>query len=152
VLDDIAVGALAENPARKHPPPFVVPLILHRQLDERAGFGRVLPRRGFFASAQADDRAPDACRFARLHFELADQPVALVQQADDGDAIGHRGRALDPADFLPHAFGFGDGRNRGAAIARRWRPVASRQRGRGQQRDQRGRNSARHYSSGRQAS
>jgi hypothetical protein len=152
VLDDIAVGAFAENPARKDAPPFIVALILYRQLDKGAGFGRVLPRRGLLARAQPHDRAPDARRFAGLHFQLADQSVAFVEQADDRDALGHRGRALDPADFLPHPFGFGDRRYRRAAIALRRRPLACRQRGRGEQRDQRGRNPARHYSPGRQAS
>src|SRR3546814_2062839 len=36
--------------------PFVVALVLHGQLDEGAGFGRVLPWRGRLARAQADDR------------------------------------------------------------------------------------------------
>src|SRR3546814_2972757 len=39
-----------------------------------------------------------AHRFAGLHLELANQAVALVEQADDGDALGHRGRAFDAAD------------------------------------------------------
>jgi hypothetical protein len=154
VLDDVAVGPLAENPARKDAIPFIVALILHRQLDERAGFGRILPRRGRLARAQPDDRVADARRFAGLHLKIADQPVALVEQADDGDTLGHRGRAFDAADFLRHAFGFRDRRDRGAAISLRRRPVAGSQRGRGQKRDQRGRNLARHagFHSGRQAS
>jgi len=139
VLDDIAVGPLAENPARKHPSPFVVALILHRQLDERPGFGRVFPRRGLLARAQPDDRPADSHHIARRHLQLADQPVAFVEQADHRDALGHRGRALDAADFLRDALGFGDGRHRRAAISLRRRPVARGERGRGQQRDQRGR-------------
>jgi len=51
VLDHIAIGPFAEDPARKDAVPFVVALILHRQLDEGAGFGRILPRRGLFAGA-----------------------------------------------------------------------------------------------------
>jgi hypothetical protein len=105
VLDHVAFGPLAENPARKDAIPFVVALILHRQLDEGAGFGRVFPRRGLLAGAQADDRTAHARRIARLHLQLADQPVALVEQAEHRDAFGHRGRPLDPADFLRHAFG-----------------------------------------------
>jgi hypothetical protein len=154
VLDHVAVGPLAENPARKDAIPFVVALILHRQLDERTRFGRIFPRRRLFARAQPDDRAADACRFAGLHLEFADEPVAFVEQADDGYALGHRGRAFDAADFLPHAFGFGDGRDCGAATRFRRCPVAGGQRGRGHKRDQRGRNLARHagFHSGRQAS
>jgi hypothetical protein len=139
VLDDVAVGAFAENPARKDAAPFVVALILYRQLDESPGFGRIFPRRGLFARAQPDDRAADPRDFAGLHLELADQPVAFVEQADDGDALGHRGRPGDAADFLRHAFGFGDRRHRRAAIALRRRPVAGGERARRQQRDQRGR-------------
>jgi hypothetical protein len=124
VLDDVAVGPLAENPARKDAAPFVVALILHRQLHERAGFRRVFPGRGLLARTQPDDRAPDARRFAGLHFEFADQPVPLIEQADNRDALRHRGRALDAADFLRDAFGFGDGRHRRAAIALGRRPIA----------------------------
>jgi hypothetical protein len=152
VLDDVAIGPFAENPARKDPAPSVVALILHRQLDERAGFGRILPRRGLLARAQAYNGASDARRFAGLHFELADQPVAFVEQADDGDALGHRGRTLNAADLLRNAFGLGHRRNGRAAIALGRRPVASAQRGRGQQREQRSRGPTRHYSPGRQAS
>jgi hypothetical protein len=152
VLDDIAVGAFAENPARKDAPPFVVALILHRQLDKGAGFGRILPRRGLLARAQPDDRPADPRSFAGFHLKLADQPVPLVEQADDGDALGHRGRAFDPADLVGDAFGFGDGLHRRAAIPFRRRPVAGRNRTRGQQRDQRSRRPPRHYSPGRQAS
>jgi hypothetical protein len=154
VLDDVAVGPFAENPARKDAIPFVVALILHRQLHKCPRLRRIFPRRGLLARAQPHDRAADARDIAGLHLEVANKPVALVEQTDDGDAIGHRGRAFDTADFLRHAFGFGDGRHRRAVIALRWRPVARGQRGRGQKRDQRGRNRARHagFHSGRQAS
>ncbi|MBE1527818.1 hypothetical protein GGC65_002274 [Sphingopyxis sp. OAS728] len=156
MLDDIAVGPLAEDPARKDAAPFVVALILHRQLDKRTRFGRIFPRRGLLARAQPHDRAADPRDIAGLHLEIADQPVALVEQADDGDTVGHRGRALDAADFLRHTFGFGDGRDGGAASRFRGCPVAGGQRGRSQKRDQRGRNLARHAglhsAPGRQAS
>ena len=108
MLDHIAVGPFLEQPARKDAIPFVVALVLHRELHEGTGFGRVFPWRGLFAGAQADDRAADARRIAGLHFEIADQPVTLVEQAEHGDAFGHRRRALDAADFLRHAFRFGD--------------------------------------------
>src|SRR3546814_1625554 len=85
MLDHVAVGPLAENPARKDAAPFVVALVLHGQLDESPRFGRVFPRRGHLARAHPHDRAADAHRRAGLHLELADQPVALVEQADDGD-------------------------------------------------------------------
>jgi hypothetical protein len=108
VLDDVAVGPFTENPARKDAIPFVVALILHRQLDKGAGFGRVFPRRSRLARAQANDRTADSRCVARLHLDIADQPVTLVEQADHRDAFTHRGRAFDAADFLRHAFGFRD--------------------------------------------
>jgi hypothetical protein len=108
VLDHVAVGPLAKNPARKDAIPFVVALVLHRQLHERAGFGRIFPRRSLLACAQPHDRTADPRRFAGLHLEVADEPVTFVEQADHRDTLGHRGRALDPADFLRHAFGFGE--------------------------------------------
>jgi hypothetical protein len=137
MLDHVAVGPLPENPARKDAAPFVVALVLHRQLDESPRFGRVFPRRGHFARAHPHDRAADAHRRAGLHLEFANQPVALVEQADDGDALGHRRRAFDAADFLRHPFGFGGGRYGRAAARLRRRPVACRQRGRRDKRQER---------------
>jgi hypothetical protein len=133
VLDHVAVGPLAENPARKDAIPFVVALILHRQLHERTRLGRILPRRGLLACAEPHDSAADARRFAGLHLEIADEPVTLVEQTDDGNAVGHRGRAFDAADFLRHAFGFGDLRRLVAAarLGRRG-PVAGTERQRGE--------------------
>jgi hypothetical protein len=131
VLDDIAVGPFLEQPARKDAVPFVVALILHRQLDEGAGFGRIFPRCGRLARAQAHDRAADARRIAGLHLEVANQTVALVEQADHRDTIGHRGRAFDAADFLRNAFGFCDlGRLVAAAGLRRGRAVTGGERSR----------------------
>ena len=156
MLDHIAVGAFAENPARKDPIPFVVALVLHGQLDKGARLGRIFPRRGRLARAQPHDRAADPRGIARPHLEFADEAVAFVEQADDGNALGHRSCALDAADFLRHAFGFCDGRDGGAAPRFRRCPVAGGQRGRGQKRDQRSRNLARHAgrhsAPGRQAS
>jgi len=129
VLDDVAVGPLAENPSRKDAIPFVVALILYGQLDKRARFGRVFPWRGRLARAQPDDRVADPRHIAGLHLEVADEPVALVEQADHRDTLGHRGCAFDAADFLRHAFGLGDLRCL-VAPARlcRGRPVAGAER------------------------
>jgi len=157
VLDHVAVGPLAENPARKDPVPFVVALVLHRQLHERARLGRIFPRRRLLACAQPHDRAAHPRGIAGLHFEIADEAVALVEQADDGDAIGHRGRAFDAADFLWHAFGFGDLR-RLVAAARLGRlgPVAGAERDGGDRRQSQRRGQPLHRSAhsapGRQAS
>jgi len=91
VLDDIAVGPFAEQPAGKGAPPFAVGAAAHVELHEGAGFLHIFPGRGGFARLQADDGVADAQRFARLHAEVAGQAVALVEQADDGGALGHRG-------------------------------------------------------------
>jgi len=155
VLDHIAFGPFLEHPARKDAIPFVVALILHGQLHEGAGLGRVLPRRGLLAGAQPHDRAADARRFAGLHLQFAHQPVTLVEQAQHRDAFRHRGRALDAADLLRHVHGA-----RGVRPARL--PVAappaiaagerSGRQQRGQDQGQRARHPAAHSAPGRQAS
>ena len=156
MLDDVALGPFLEDPARKDAIPFVVALILHRQLHEGAGFGRILPRRGLLAGAQAHDRAADAHRFAGLHLEVADQPVALVEEAEHRDALAHRRRAFDAADFLRDGFGAHDLGGLGASARLVRRAVASRQRRRGEQQDERGskrtRHGEAHSAPGRQAS
>lgn len=157
MLDHVAIGAFLEQPARKDAIPFVVALILHRELDKGAGFGRIFPWRGRLARPQADDRAADTRRIAGLHLKVADQAVALVEQAEHRDTVGHRRRALDAADFLRHAFGLGDLRRLVAAarLARR-RPVAGRERQRRHDGEAHGRGQARHENAhsapGRQAS
>lgn len=122
MLDHVALGALLEDPAREDAIPFVVALILHRQLDEGAGFGRIFPRRGLFARAQPHDDAADARGLAGLHLQIADKSVALVEQAEHRDALVHRGRALDTADFLPNALGLGELR---ARLARPFATIAA---------------------------
>jgi len=91
VLHDIAVGPFAEQPAGKIAPPFAVGAAAHVQLHESAGFLHIFPWRAGFARLQADDRIAHAQRFARLHGQVAGQAVALVEQADDGTTLRHRG-------------------------------------------------------------
>jgi hypothetical protein len=90
VLHDIAVGPVAEQPAGKGATPFIVGAGSHVELDEGAGFLDIFPGRAGFASLEADDRIADTQCFARLHRQIAGQPVALVEQADDGAALRHR--------------------------------------------------------------
>jgi hypothetical protein len=90
VLNDIAFGAIFEQPAGKDAPPLVVGGAAHIQLHERAGFGRIFPGGGLFAGLKADDGVADAQRFARFHGEVAGQAVAFVEQADDSDPVLHR--------------------------------------------------------------
>lgn len=137
MLDDVAFGPLLEQPARKDAIPFVVALILHGQLDEGAGLGRIFPRRGRLARPQPHDRAAGTDTVAWLHFELADQAVALVEQADHRDALVHRGRALDPADLLWHALGLGELRARFARTLSIVAAVARSERGRRDKRQKR---------------
>jgi hypothetical protein len=77
--------------------------LLDIELDERPGQRRRLPRRGRLARAQADDDIADAQRLARLHRQVADDAIALVEQSDHRDALGHRRLA----DMLKHRPGAG---------------------------------------------
>jgi len=89
VLDDIAVGPFAEQPAGKIAAPLAVGTAAHVQLHEGAGFLHIFPGGSGLACLQADDGVADAQRLAGLHAEVAGQAVALVEQADDGGALGH---------------------------------------------------------------
>jgi len=91
MLHDIAVGPVAEQPAGKDAAPLIVRAAAHVELNESAGFRDIFPRRGGLAGLQADDCIAHAQRFARLHGQVAGQAVALVEQADDGGALGHGG-------------------------------------------------------------
>jgi len=135
VIDDIAVRPVLEQPAGKDAMPFVVARLEHVELDEGAGFLLQLPGRRRLAGAQADDRIADAQRFTGLERERAGEAVALVEQADLRDALGH-GRA-EQAEVAAHRllvlralFG------RVAGILRALRPSASGQSRRETERDQ----------------
>ena len=138
MLDHVALGALAEQPTRKDAIPFVVALVLHGQLDEGAGLGRIFPRRGLFARPQAHDRAANACSLARLHLKLADEPVALVEKAEHRDTLVHRRRALDSADFLRNTLGLSELRGRFARSFAIIAAITRGQRGRREERQQQG--------------
>lgn len=73
---------------------------LDEQLDESADFGRAFPRQGPLAAGEANDDVADPARFAGLHHEVLALVVALVEQADRGDAVLDRGAelALDRRD------------------------------------------------------
>ena len=95
--DDIAVGAFAENPSRKHAPPFVVALILHGQLDKGAGFGRILPRRGLFACAQLTMARLTRADSPGFISSSRTRPLRLLSRPSTATRF-HRGCALGPAD------------------------------------------------------
>ena len=52
-----------------------------------------LPGGGGLAGAQPDDRVADPDRLARPQGQIPLLAVALVEEADDGDPLGHRRRA-----------------------------------------------------------
>jgi hypothetical protein len=62
------------------------------QLDEGAGQLLDLPGRGRLAGAKANDDVAHAQGLAGLQRQVALDAVALVQKADDGDALVHRRR------------------------------------------------------------
>lgn len=64
--------------------------LLHVHLDESAGQFFHFPRRRRFARAEADDDVLPANRLTRTKSDVLNDPVALVEDAEHGDALGHR--------------------------------------------------------------
>jgi len=93
VLDDVERRRFLVQPAREDPQPAVV-APLDFELEEGAGQFLIFPRRRGLAGKQPHGRVLDPHRLARLQRQVADDPVALVEEADDRDALGHRGHAL----------------------------------------------------------
>jgi len=77
----------------------VAPL-LHDDLDEGAGLGRLLPRGRTLARRQPHDDIADAALLAGLQLDLARDIVALVEQAEHRDSLGHR--RADPVACRDH--------------------------------------------------
>ena len=92
MLDDVERRAFLIQPARKYPFPDSAGL-LDVKLDEGPGQPFILPRRGRVARPQAHHRVAETDRLPRLQRDVADDAVALVEQAEDGDALAHRGDA-----------------------------------------------------------
>jgi hypothetical protein len=89
MLDDVQRRTLLIDPAGKDPVPIVIGT-LHIDLDEGSGQLFPFPRRRRFAGAQADDDVLQADRLAGFQGEVADDAVALVQEAEHRDPLGHR--------------------------------------------------------------
>jgi hypothetical protein len=89
VLHDIQRRRFLVHPAREDPPPFLVGA-LYVQLQEGAGQLLLFPRGGRLASAQVNDRVPRADGLPRLQPEIVDDAIALIEEADDRDAVLHR--------------------------------------------------------------
>jgi hypothetical protein len=90
VLDRIERRRFLIQPSRKDALPALVGS-LNVELDEGAGKLLELPGRRSFASAQAHDRVLDLNRLARTNGEVANDAVALVEQAEHGNPLRHRG-------------------------------------------------------------
>jgi len=63
---------------------------MHVDLDEGAGELLRFPRRGRLAGAKADDHVLPPNRLSRLQGDVLNDAIALVEDAEDGDALGHR--------------------------------------------------------------
>jgi hypothetical protein len=141
VLDDVERRAFLVQPAGKHPSPEIIgPLDI--ELDEGPGQFLVFPRRGRLAGAQADDDVLHPDRLAGLQRQVADDAVALVQQAQDRDPLGHRRHARLLGGRARHFDGHGIAFGRSLFVA----PTAGERQQRGE-----GESGGPHASSGVQA-
>jgi len=94
MLNDVERRTFLVEPARKDAGEVFRAAFLHIDLDEGAGQRFFFPGRGSFAGAQANDQVwRNAQRLAGLQFDIADDIVALVKDAEHRDALGHRGDA-----------------------------------------------------------
>ena len=92
MLDHVERRRLLVEPARKDT--LIAPVALpHVELNEGPGELLDFPGRGRLAGAEADDHVADARRLARAQGEFAGEPVALVEQAEHRDPLGHRRRS-----------------------------------------------------------
>jgi hypothetical protein len=62
----------------------------HVQLQECTGQFLILPGGGGFARAKSDDRVLHPHRLARLHLDVPDDAVALVEKRDHRHPLAHR--------------------------------------------------------------
>jgi hypothetical protein len=88
VLDHVERRTFLVEPAREDPVPLLVgPLDV--DLHERAGQLVDFPWGGRLAGAQPHDDVLHPDRLARLKRQVLDDAVALVEQAEHGDAVLH---------------------------------------------------------------
>jgi hypothetical protein len=92
MLDDVQGWRFLIDPAGKCALPLLVGA-LHIQLDEGARQRLRFPRRRFLARTQPHDGVLDPHRLARFQHQVADDSVALVEEADHRDPFGHRSHA-----------------------------------------------------------
>jgi hypothetical protein len=89
VLDHVERRRFLVEPARKGALPLPV-RPLHVELHERAGQLLAFPRRTRLARLQANDRVPHPHRLPGSQAQVANDPIALVEEAQNGDALAHR--------------------------------------------------------------
>jgi len=65
--------------------------LLDEDLHKRTGFGRRFPRQGALAGGKFDDDVADPLGLANLEHHVLRKVVALVEQAQSGDAVLDRG-------------------------------------------------------------
>jgi hypothetical protein len=92
VLDGVERWRFLVDPAREDAAPFLVGA-LDVDLNEGAGQFLRLPRRRRLAGAQPHRDVLPSRRLAGVERNVADDPVALVQDGEDGDALRHRRHA-----------------------------------------------------------
>jgi hypothetical protein len=94
MLDDVERRRLLEQPAGKHLAPVRAGRILDDHLHERTGQLVGFPVGSRFAGFQFDDEIADADALTGFQLHVARQAVALVEDAERRDALGHRRIAL----------------------------------------------------------
>jgi hypothetical protein len=97
VFDHRHCRGVLEHPRREDlaPATGIITLAFDQNLHEGTGFLRHFPRRGPLAGRHADNDVTRAARFTRLHHQILSDIVALVEQADRGNTLDHRGCAFD---------------------------------------------------------
>jgi hypothetical protein len=89
VLDDVERRRLLVEPPGKHPLELAA-RVADVELDKGPGQLLHLPWSSLLAGAQPHDDVANASRLSRLKLDVAPDPVALVEEAQDGDALRHR--------------------------------------------------------------
>jgi hypothetical protein len=95
VLNHVEAGRILEQPAGKDLAPGQRLIgrgaLFNEDLHECAHFGRAFPRQRAFASGQLDQHIADPLGLTDLEDHVLGLVVALVEQAQRGDAVFDRG-------------------------------------------------------------
>ena len=95
MLNHVERGRILEQPAGKDLAPgkraVGIGPLLDKDLHEGPGLGRALPRQGPLAGGEPDNDIADPPRLAGLQNDVLSDIVALVEQAQRGDAVLDRG-------------------------------------------------------------